>query len=596
MKTIALIGNPNCGKTTFFNKVTGAGEYVGNRTGVTVKETLRKIKGRDIILCDLPGIYSLSGYSGDEKTALNFITRKNPQGIINIVDGTNLGRGLYLTIQLLKLNLPVILAINMKDECEKAKISVDVKGLSKELGIDIVFISGKTGEGTDKLISLLENIKRAEIVYFNNMLTKLRGYEEKSTLKSNEIIRANSIYNYIDELCDKYVKSEKNTIIITGILDKIFLNKYLAYPLFFLVMASVMFLTFGKFGQKMRDLFLFAARALIFNPVEFVSSYTGEFLSSLIKNGLLPGLESVVAYLPYLLILFMLIHFLEDCGYTSRVAYIMDSFMRKLGLSGKCVIPLLLGFGCTTPAILSARIIEDKNARKRTAFLAPFISCSAKIPVYSMLASVFFYDKYMWCIIFAYFLSVGSVVVVALITKGKEKEEGFVLELPKLRIPSFFNVFKMTKIRIKEFLIRAGTVIAGVSVLIWFLSSYDFSLSFAATDKSILCVISKSISFIFKPLGFSDYRIVSSLIAGIAAKETIASSLAITAGGIENIHLLFDLPGAASFICFVVLYMPCISSYVTLMKETESKKLVALSLVSHFLISYGVSFVVYHIL
>ncbi len=576
MKTIALIGNPNCGKTTFFNKVTGAGEYVGNRTGVTVKETLRKVKGRDIILCDLPGIYSLLGYSEDEKTALNFITRKNPQGIINIVDGTNLGRGLYLTVQLLKLNLPVILAINMKDECEKRKISIDVKGLSKELGVEVVFISGKNGEGTDRLITFLENIKRAEISHYNNMISKLRLYEEKSELKSNEIIRANSIYNYVDELCDKYVSSKKNRIIITKILDSIFLNKYLAYPLFFLIMSSVMLLTFGKPGQKIRELFLFVAQILVFNPMEFISSYSGEFLGSLIKNGLIPGLESVASYLPYLLILFMLIHFLEDSGYISRVAYIMDSFMRKLGLSGKCVIPLILGFGCTTPAIMSARIIEDENARERTVFLAPFISCSAKIPVYSMLASVFFYDKYMWCVTFAYLLSIASVIVIAFITKGKEKEEGFILELPEYRIPSLFNVFKMTKIRIKEFLVRAGTVIAGVSVLIWFLNSYDFSLSFASADKSILSVISKSITFLFKPLGFSDYRIVSSLIAGIAAKETIASSLAITVGGIENIHLLFNLPSAASFICFVVLYMPCISSYVTLMKETDSKKLAAL--------------------
>ncbi len=595
IKKIALVGNPNSGKTTFFNKITGASEYSGNRTGVTVKECLRKIKGSDIILCDLPGIYSLSGYAADERRAVSFLTSDTTMGVINIVDGTNLQRGLYLSLQLLKLNLPMIIAINMKDECDKRKIKIDINGLSEELGVKVCFISSRTKEGIQSLINGLKTIKRADINSYDRLMKKLSKMREKTDYPSNEISLANSLYEYSDELFLKYVRKEKTKKNFFCEADKILVNKYLAFPCMFLILGGIFYITFGPFGLLLNYYFNIAFEILS-KPVIILSEYMGDILGNMLTQGVLQGLSSIVSYLPQLLCLFILISAIEDSGYMSRICWISDKFMRKFGLSGNSVIPLFLGLGCTTPAIMSTRIIKSKKERNKTIMLTPFMPCSAKIPVLFMLGNIFFKNRSGVVVGAVYLISILSLFFIGYITNRKKDNEFFMLELPPYRIPSIKAIFKMTLKKLKEFIYRAGTVILSVSVIMWFLNNFDFYLRPTLTDGSILSQLGKMLAPVFSPLGFGRREAVAALISGLAAKESIAATLLVVSGGSANLTAVFTPASVVSFMCFASLYLPCFSAFATLVKETDSKKWVVFSVFLHTIYAYGISYVVYRLL
>jgi len=595
-KKIALIGNPNSGKTTFFNKVTGAYEYTGNRSGVTVKESMRKIKGTDLVLCDLPGIYSLFGYSREEKIALDFLTQSKPCGIINIVDGTNLNRGLYLTIQLLKLNLPVLLVINMKDECEKNKIKINTGGLSEELGIEVLFISAKNSDDIWRVINDSENIKRANIKDFDRLNKKLLLLEDKMEYEDKKIKKANSIYSYIDTLCEQFVSDDGDRLRLTGMADKILSSKYLGVPIMIGVLLLGFYLAFGTPGMMLSSLFREVFSRCIAAPLEYIASFSHVYIKELVTEGVLKGMEAVVSFLPFILVLFAYTTWLEDFGYMSRIAYISDNIMRRAGLSGLSVIPLLLGFGCSTPAMMSARIIPDAAERNRTVIAVPFISCSAKIPVYALLSGLFFKNRYGLVILFLYSLGIISAVATAMLLRGKnENASGSLIELPSYRFPEIKKLFRSVCEKLKDFLIRTGTVIVALSVIVWFFSNFDFTLSKTTVELSMLGKAGKLISPLFNPLGFGNVGASVSLLSGLAAKEGIVSSLGILCGGVEKIPALFTEKSALSYLVFVSLYPPCVSSFATLAREVTKKRWVFVSFILHILFAYGAAFVVYNI-
>lgn len=592
---IGLIGNPNCGKTTFFNKITGGNEYVGNRAGVTVKETVRKIKGENILLCDLPGIYSLSGYSKDEKTAIRFLSQEEPDGIINIADGTNLERSLYLTICLCELNIPMVLAVNMKDECDKKKIRIDIKKLSELLGIKTVFISSKNREGFSELLEAVRNMKASDIHSYDRFAKKL-GSHNKNNEKSG-ISKGNSIYRFADEITESCVKKENAEKKKFSFTDKILLGKYTAYPVMLFIIGVMFYITFGPVGELFKNILLkFYNSFLIIPLVPFFHS-VNPIVSSAFFDGILKGGESVVSFLPQLFLLFLFIAFLEDSGYMSRAAYITDKPMRKFGLSGKSVVSMLLGFGCTLTAVMSSRIIKDEKEREKTVFLLPFMSCGAKISVYYMAGSMLFKEKFFIVIFFLYLFGTMMFFVSARIfMKRKSEDSFFYLELPPLRIPSFKSVIRTAFFQIKDFLKRAGSIVVLLSLIIWFLNNFDFSLSMVPPESGILSSAGKSIKGIFSPLGFGNYPACTALISGIFAKESIAVSLSVLAGGVENIPLLFNKAQAVSFMVFVLFYTPCLSASAVMVKESSSKIKAVSVLVFYSLFAYLTAFVVYRII
>lgn len=682
---LALAGNPNCGKTTLFNAMTGAREYVGNFPGVTVEKKEGKVKtadglctmGHEMTLVDLPGIYSLSPYTMEEIVARRFIVDEKPDAIINIIDGTNLERNLYLTVQLLELERPMIIALNMMDEVERNGDTIDVKRLSFELGIPVIPISARTGQGVKELITQAQRLITAVHTQFHEgfrlepdhlyddfthsihhkLDSIIEEYAEKAELPThwaamkllegdepvekrlklpddvlstvravvneyatasaspytdNIALLADSRYRYIESVTASCYKrklsSDKPNF--SDKIDRVLTNKYLAIPVFLGLMAIIFLLTFGTLGawlQELMEWLIFDTAVPAVNSALLNASAPDWFIS-LVCDGIMSGVGGVLSFLPQIAVLFTCLSLLEDSGYMSRIAFMMDKPMRRFGLSGKSFIPLLMGFGCSVPAIMGTRTMENMKDKRNTILLIPFMSCSAKLPVYGLIAGAFFGKYAALVIIGLYAVGILLAVVSGLLFKGtifKGNDAAFMIELPPYRLPKAKDTLLHVWERVKHFITKAGTLIFAMSVVVWFLMRFDFGfrlLSEEAVGSSIIGVIGGFIAPIFKPLGFGTWMAAVALITGLVAKESVVSTLSILYGfalgsGSEAYSALtgggFTPRAALSFLVFVLLYVPCVGATATLAKEIDGKRWTAFSIAYQLVIAYAAALVVY---
>ena len=644
--TFALVGNQNCGKTTLFNQLTGMNQHVGNFPGVTVDQKSGAILNHEnTLVTDLPGIYSLSPYSDEEIVSRNFILNEHPKGIINITDATAIERNLYLTLQLMELNIPMALALNMMDEMTGNGGYIDVNKMEKLLGIPVVPVSAKKNAGVDELIDhaihvayyqekpsvvdfcdefdhggavhraihgimylIEDHAKRANIplrfaatkVIENDKLIIdalnlsqnelemiehiVKQMEEERGLDRSAAI-ADMRYSFIQKVCDEcvYKPHESKEHIRSQKIDKILTGKYTAIPMFILILALVFFLTFNVFGaalQKLLDTGITALSDAVANA--FVKWEVEPVLQSLVIDGLFKGVGSIVSFLPIIVVLFFFLSLLEDSGYMARVAFVMDKMLRKIGLSGKSIVPMLIGFGCTVPGVMATRTLSSDRDRKMTVMLTPFMSCSAKLPIYSFL-SVIFFKKLAWVVtIGLYVLGILIGILVAFLSKKfvfKGEAIPFVMELPNYRMTGMKNVGQLLWEKVKDFLKRAFTVILIATIAIWFLQTFDFKLTMVSdASKSMLAVISGAIAVIFKPLGFGDYRVVTSLISGVLAKEGVVSSLIVLFGNEAAIIEAINPYAGFCLLIFCLLYTPCVAALSSIRRELGRKWAIGIAL------------------
>ena len=635
----ALAGNQNSGKTTLFNALTGSNQHVGNFPGVTVEQKSGEIRGvKDAHVVDLPGIYSIRPYTQEEIVSRDFIIDGKPDGIINIVDATNIERNLYLTLQLLELKIPMVVALNMMDEVRDNGGTIDVHLMSKQLGVPVVPIAAAKNEGVSELVNqavnavkkriipavqdfcpdgpvhrcihavahVIEDHARAIGVSPRFCATKLIEGDPSLTarleLDQNELeliehsvlemehetgfdrneALADMRYTFIEGVVDASVvkshesKEHKRSVNI----DKILTGKYTAMPVFFGVMFLVFWLTFNVIGSALSDLLsagIDALTALVNQGL--VAFGINEVVRSLVIDGIFAGVGSVLSFLPIVVTLFFFLSILEDTGYMARVAFVMDRLLRKIGLSGRSFVPMLIGFGCSVPAIMATRTLASDRDRKMTILLTPFMSCTAKIPIYAVFCAAFF-AKYQALVMIGLYAS-GMIigVLVALLLKGtafRGQPVPFVMELPNYRMPSVKNVLLLLWEKAKDFLERAFTIILLASVVIWFLQTFDYRLNVVASSAdSLLALIGRGLAPIFLPLGFADWRVATSLITGLIAKEAVVSTLAVLLStGVSQLHLalpsLFTTLSAVSFLLFTLLYTPCIAAVATINKELKS--------------------------
>lgn len=639
--TFALAGNQNSGKTTLFNQLTGSNQHVGNFPGVTVDRKSGVIKeNSDTLVTDLPGIYSLSPYTSEEIVSRQFILDEKPKGIINIVDATNIERNLYLTLQLMELNTPMVIALNMMDEVRGNGGTIDINKMEQMLGVPIVPIAAAKNEGVKELVEhaihvakyqelplrndfcnennnggavhrsihgvmhLIEDhaktagipvrfaatklIEGDKIVLQALSLTKneeemlehiIVQMEEERGLDRSAAI-ADMRFSFINDLCNETVVKPKESKehIRSRKIDKILTGKYTAIPSFILIMALVFFLTFGLIGVKLQELLEFGIDSLT-NVVDvaLTNANTNEVIHSLIIDGIFTGVGSVLSFLPIIVVLFFFLSILEDSGYMARVAFIMDKLLRKIGLSGRSIVPMLIGFGCTVPGVMASRTLPSERDRKMTIFLTPFMSCTAKIPIYGFFISAFFLPQYSWIIMVClYFLGILIAIIVALISKStifKGEAVPFVMELPNYRMPGAKNVLQLLWDKSKDFLKRAFTIIFIASMIIWFLQSFDFGLNYLEvtnTNNSILAKLASLIEPIFSLQGFDDWRIVTSLIAGFMAKESVVSTLTLLLGTTSITSILTPL-SSISLLVFCLLYTPCVAAIGSIKRELGRK-------------------------
>jgi len=667
-RRIALVGNPNCGKTTLFNSLTGSNQYVGNWPGVTVekKEGTAKLDGNEYTVVDLPGIYSLSPYSMEEIVARDFIIEEKPDCVIDIVDATNLERNFYLTIQLLELERPMVVALNFMDDVAKRGDQIDIPRMSRELGVPVVPIVARTGEGIDELIQTAhgqiyrgftmepddlydENTHRihhhmgrllhdyaygaglpahwASIKLLEgdelvakalklpqDVQTKLdalvKEYEGSSDLGDRETLLADSRYQFIERVVANSVIKGKQIgeLTLTEKIDKVVTHKVFAIPLFLCTMMAMFVITFGPFGSWLSDLVAMAMDGFgVWLGDVLTKMGISQVLISLVCDGIIAGVGGILTFLPQIALLFFFLSFLEDSGYMSRAAFIMDRLLRRFGLSGKAFIPMLMGFGCTVPAIMGARTMENEKDRRMTILLVPFMSCSAKLPVYGLISSAFF-GPWAGLVVFALYV-IGMVVgiVSGLLFKHTlfaGDPAPFVLELPPYRLPSLGNILNHVWQKVKGFLIKAGTLILLMSVLLWLLQTFDFSLTMVEDSaNSMLGVLGSVIAPLFTPCGFGHWQAAVALLTGLVAKEMVVSSLAmfygfpLTAGAGEVAAAMtgFTPLSAFSMLVFVLLYVPCVAAISTLFKEMNSKKWSWFSITWQIGCAYVVSTLIYQV-
>lgn len=667
---IALVGNPNSGKTTLFNALTGSNQYVGNWPGVTVekKEGKAKTDGKSVTIVDLPGIYSLSPYSLEEIVARDFIVKDIPDAIINIVDATNIERNLYLTIQLLELERPMVLALNFMDEVRKNGDFIDVDSLSKQLGVPVVPVTAKTGENLDELlhiahmqihegytiepddlyddftheihhemdqiirdsayaakipahwasIKLLEGDKLVENALNLNendraeLAAIIDKYESSSTLGDRETLIADSRYRYIEKVIGSAVKKEcaPDELTPSDKIDRILTHRLLALPVFLLMMLTIFAVTFGPLGSLLQDGVASFIDNYLASGLDYLlaSSCTALWLRSLVVDGIIAGVGGVLTFLPQIALLFFFLSLLEDTGYMARAAFIMDRLLHRFGLSGKAFIPMLMGFGCTVPAVMGARTMENEKDRRLTIMLIPFMSCSAKLPVYGLICSAFF-GRYAGLVIFSlYVMGMAMAIISGLIFKDtlfKGEAPAFVLELPPYRIPSLRNTLLHVWERIKDFLVKAGTLILLMSVVLWVLQSFDTSLNLTnSAADSILGAIGGFIAPIFRPLGFGTWQAAVALLTGLIAKEAVVASLSmfygfsLTAGSAAVAAALsgtFNPLSAFSFLVFILMYVPCVAAVAAIRREMASLKWTLLSVGWQIFTAYTCSMLVYQL-
>ncbi len=636
----ALAGNQNCGKTTLFNVLTGSNQHVGNFPGVTVDQKvgeMRLARGNSVV--DLPGIYSIRPYSPEEIVTRDFILDQKPDGIINIVDATNIERNLYLTLQLLELHIPTVIALNMMDEVRGNGGSIDIEKLSKRLGVPVVPISAVKGEGVDELVRVAvqtaktrtypkvmdfcapgavhrcihavshmieDHAEQAGISPRFSAVRLIEGddkdFPTRLGLTQNELetlehtvaemetdrgldrnaALADMRYAFIEKVCDgAVVKCHESREHRRSLrIDSVLTNKFAALPIFFGIMILIFWLTFSVIGQPLSDLLALGIDALTGVVDKALTNYgINPVIHSLIIDGIFAGVGSVLSFLPLIVVLFFFLSVLEDTGYMARVAFVMDKLLRAIGLSGRSFVPMIIGFGCTVPAVMATRTLPGDRDRKMTILLTPFMSCSAKIPIYSVFCAAFFpkYAALMMCVLYFTGMLVGVIVALVLNkTAYRGKPVPFVMELPNYRFPSPRNVLMLMWDKAKDFLQRAFTVIFIGTVIIWFLGAFDARLNFVTDSAdSLLALVGRFIAPIFAPLGFGDWRASTALIAGFTAKESVISTLEILLGaGLEGagsaLTTLFTPLSALSFLVFSLLYTPCVAAVAAIKRELGS--------------------------
>lgn len=637
----ALIGNQNCGKTTLFNQLTGSNQHVGNFPGVTVEQKMGQMKaGNGMVgeVVDLPGIYSLRPYTSEEIVTRDFLLHEKPEGIINIVDATNIERNLYLTLQLIDLHIPMVLALNMMDEVYNNGGSIDVKRMEEELGIPVIPISAIKNEGVEDLVSAIFRVaekKKSPGIYdfcepgpvhrcihgiyhqvedhakkigINARFAAVKCIEgdadiiQRLQLSQNErdmmehgIIEmerdsgldrnaamADMRYSFIEGLCRRavtkcqiskeYLRSQK--------IDSVLTNRYLALPVFGAIMVFIFWMTFGSVGAFLSK-FLSEGIDRLSGWVEYGLTIYGinPVVKSLVIDGVFAGVGSVLSFLPIILVLFFFLSILEDSGYMARIAFVMDTLLRKIGLSGRSFVPMLIGFGCSVPAVMSSRTLYSERDKHMTIMLIPFISCSAKIPIYTVFTAAFFPDHGVLVMTLLYFGGIAMGILMALLFKKflfKGKPMPFVMELPNYRFPSVKSVLLLMWEKARDFVEKAFTIIFVATIIIWFLQTFDARLNVAADSAdSLLAMIGRGIAPLFVPLGFGDWRIPTALVTGITAKEAVVSTLSVLMGTSVSkvsgaLGTLFTPLSAVSFLVFTLLYTPCVAAIAAIRREMDS--------------------------
>ena len=574
MINVALVGNPNTGKTTVFNALTGSKQYVGNWPGVTIDKKYGFIN-KDIKIVDLPGIYAMDTYSNEEKVSRAYLENEDVDLIINVVDATNLERNLYLTTQLMQFNKPILVLLNMMDIANKRGLNINTDMLAEKLGVSILQISAKKKTG-------LENISEE----INKAIEIIPNYNIKFDTE-------NDAYSYIDELIKESSKVSEKSNYIGEKIDKVVLNPILAYPAFLVALFIIFKFTFSWFGQPLADA-LDAFVADTFTPIiEGLVANSSPWFASLIVDGIVAGVGGVIVFFPIVFALFLGISFLEDSGYMSRIAFLMDRIMRRIGLSGKAFIPIIMGFGCSAPAIMATRTLESEKDRKMTALLAPLVTCGARLPVYALFASIFFVSNQELVVMGLYLLGIIVAILVGLLFKStlfKKDEQPFILELPQYKLPSFKSLVLNAWDKSKGFIIRAGTLIFAVSIIVWFLTYFNMNGFTEEINTSFLASLGGFISPIFKPLGFGGWEAGVSIITGLAAKEVIIGTMEIVYGDLAVVlPTMFTAITALSFLVFVSLYTPCFA-VISVMKKEYGTKMMFLSVVYQFVLAWVVSY------
>jgi ferrous iron transport protein B len=655
----ALIGNQNSGKTTLFNQITGASQHVGNFPGVTIESIEGSIRGhKDDILVDLPGIYSLSPYSNEEIITRDFITKQHPDCIINIVDATNIERNLYLSMQLIELNVPMVIALNMMDELRSNGGTINVSQMQDELGVPVVPISASKNEGIDELIIVAQKTAKSKLLPMRQdfctgathsiahliedhaerigvppkfvatkiiegdqplfealKLTDIEGDFIENSIREMEhelgtdrkAAIADMRYTFIDKLCsDTIIKPTENKQRLRSLwFDSALTHKYLSIPIFFIIMGLIFWLTFGVIGSYFSDLL---SGGIVWLSGEVRTGLTaGGFnpiLISLIADGIFAGVGSVLSFVPIIIVLFFFLSILEDSGYMTRVAFVMDKLLRKIGLSGRSFVPMLIGFGCSVPAIMSTRTLPSERDRKMTILLIPFMSCSAKLPIYGIFTIAFFPTNRAPIIISLYLLGILLAIISGLIfnkTIYRGNPVPFIMELPNYRMPNAKTVLLLLWGKVKDFIMRAFTVIFIATLIIWFLQTFDFHF-YVVTDRadSMLSIVGRLISPIFAPLGFYDWRATAALITGFSAKEAVVSTFAVLTGsGAANLPItlgqIFTPLAAYTFLVFTLIYTPCVAAINTVRREMNSWKVALGLIVYQTSIAWVVAFIVFQV-
>ena len=577
MINVALFGNPNVGKTTIFNLLTGSNQYVGNWPGVTI-EKKEGYLNKDIKIVDLPGIYAMDTFSNEEKVSKSFLENEDVDVILNIVDASNLSRNLYLTTQIMKYNKPIILLLNMLDLADSKDIKIDYDKLADELGIQIVPIIAKKKSGTENIEQVIRNSVNLKTNYIEDF-----GNESQT-------------YKKIDSILDRCtIDNSKNKKTITDKIDNIVLNPILAYPIFIGILFLLFRFTFDWVGGPLQDLSTELIENYIIAPVDGLLVHSSAWFRSLIVDGILGSLGGTLPFFPLIFVLFLGISLFEDSGYMSRAAFLMDKIMSKVGLSGKAFIPMVMGMGCASPAIMATRTLESEKDRKITALIAPLMTCGAKLPIYALFIRIFFKKNAAIVTTSLYLLGIVVAILVALIlnkTVYKTELEPFVLELPEYRVPTLNALLKNAWNKSKGFLYKVVTVMFFMSVLIWAMSSFNFGGFTEDINTSFLAYLGKLMTPIFAPLGFADWRISVALITGLGAKEVVVNTILILFGNLNSgIAVVFTVVTAYTFLVFCALYTPCIATLATMRKEYGNKMMLA-SLLYQFGVAWIVGFVV----
>ena len=634
--TFALVGNQNCGKTTLFNVLTGSNQHIGNFPGVTVDRKDGVIKGYpDTLITDLPGIYSMSPYSSEEIVTREFLLMDKPKGIINILDATNIERNLYLSMQLMELGIPMVIALNMMDEVRVNGGSVRINAIEELLGVPVIPISAAKGEGIEELVSHAihvakyqekpqisdfcskdsavhrcihgimslisdhadkagypERFAASKVVEGDSLVLKHLELEQNEKEMIEHIIvqmeeecgmdRASAIadmrFAYIEDVCKNTVVKprESKERIRSQKIDKLLTGKYTGIPMFIAIMGLVFYLTFNVIGAALSNV-LDILITFVTNGVDnlLTAMNVNSVLHALIIDGIFNGVGSVLSFLPIIVTLFFFLSILEDSGYMARVAFIMDKLLRKLGLSGRSIVPMLIGFGCSVPGVMASRTLSSERDRRMTVLLTPFMSCSAKVPIYAFFSAAFFPHYAALVMIGMYFIGIIVGIIMAFIFKKtlfKGEPVPFVMELPNYRMPGAKNVVHLLWEKAKDFLQKAFSIIFIATILIWFMQNFDIRLNVVADSRqSILAVLAGMITPLFKPLGFGDWRLVTAILTGVMAKESVVSTISILFGSSIEMVSVISAAGAMSFLVFCLLYTPCVAAIASVKKELGGK-------------------------